>query len=407
MWPDLSYFFNDLIGTDVDNWTSIFKTFGVMLVIALAACGVLLKYELQQKEKAGLILPIKITTIETEKMSAMDIVINSFFSLIIGAKIPLLVSQFKDIKGDPASFLFSKQGTWWVGLLAAAATAIYYLWKNQKADPNPKTREFLQYPSTKTNDIIIIAGLSGVLGSKLFSITEDLSGFFKDPLASLFSGAGLNVYGGLILAFAVVYWYVKKIGIKPIYMMDISGMGILLGYAVGRIGCQLSGDGDWGIEAAAIPDWWFLPDWLWSYNYPNNINNDGILLSQCDPEAFRAARISGLSSEDSCLKSCGMRYCFELKPGVYPTPIYETLFGLMACALLWFNKHRFKIPGTIFFIYMILNGIERFFVEFIRVNERYDLFGLNWSQAQYISILFVIIGIGGLFYLYSGKKIKD
>ena len=79
----------------------------------------------------------------------------------------------------------------------------------------------------------------------------------------------------------------------------------------------------------------------------------------------------------------------------------------MACALLWFNKHRFKIPGTIFFIYMILNGIERFFVEFIRVNERYDLFGLNWSQAQYISILFVIIGIGGLFYLYSGKKIKD
>ena len=56
---------------------------------------------------------------------------------------------------------------------------------------------------------------------------------------------------------------------------------------------------------------------------------------------------------------------------------------------------------------MILNGIERFFVEFIRVNERYDLFGLNWSQAQYISILFVIIGIGGLFYLYSGKKIKD
>jgi hypothetical protein len=73
MWPDLSYFFHDVIGTDVDNWTSIFKTFGVMLVIALAACGVLLKYELQQKEKAGLILPIKITTIETEKMSVMDI----------------------------------------------------------------------------------------------------------------------------------------------------------------------------------------------------------------------------------------------------------------------------------------------------------------------------------------------
>lgn len=406
MWPDLSYFFNDLIGTDVDNWTSIFKTFGVMLVIALASCGVLLKYELQQKEKAGLILPLKITMVETEKMSYMDILINSLFSLVIGAKLPLLIAQFNDFKGDPASFVFSKKGMWWVGLLAAAATAIYYLWKNQKADPKPKTKEFLQYPSAKTNDIIIIAGLSGVLGSKLFSITEDLSGFFKDPLGSLFSGAGLNIYGGLILAFAVVYWYVKKIGIKPVYMMDISGMGILLGYAVGRIGCQLSGDGDWGIEAAAIPEWWFLPDWLWSYNYPSNVNNDGVLLSQCDPEAFRTARISGLSPEDSCLKSCGMRYCFELKPGVYPTPIYETTFGLLACALLWLNKHRFKIPGTIFFLYMILNGVERFFIEFIRVNEKYNLFGLNWSQAQYISILFVIIGIGGLYYLYGGKKDK-
>lgn len=404
MWPDLSYFFHDLIGTDVDNWTSIFKTFGVMLVLALASCGVLLKYELQEKEKQGLILPMKISVIETEKMSFMDIFINSIFSLFIGAKLPMLVARFDEFKGDPASFIFSKMGMWWVGIIAGAATAIYYFWKNQKADPNPKTKEILQYPSSKTNDIIIIAGLSGVLGSKLFSITEDMSGFFKDPLGSLFSGAGLNVYGGLILAFIVVYWYVKKIGIKPVYMMDISGMGILLGYAVGRIGCQLSGDGDWGIEAAAIPDWWFLPDCLWSYNYPNNVNNDGVLLSQCDPEAFRAARISGLSSEDSCLKSCGMRYCFELKPGVYPTPIYETGFGLIACALLWINKNRFKIPGTIFFIYMIINGVERFFIEFIRVNERYDLFGLNWSQAQYISVLFVIFGIGGLYYLYGMKK---
>lgn len=406
MWPDLSYLFHDIFGTNVDNWTSIFKTFGFMLVIALAACGVLLKYELMQKEKDGLILPLKITLVETEKILPTDILINSIFSLVIGAKLPVLIMQFNEFKGDPASFLFSKKGMWEIGIIAAIATAAYYLWQNKKAHPTPKTKEFLQYPSSKTNDIIIIAGLSGVLGSKLFSITEDLSGFFKDPLGSLFSGAGLNIYGGLIVAFIAVYWYVKKIGIKPVYMMDISGMGILLGYAVGRIGCQLSGDGDWGIEAAAIPDWWFFPDWLWSYNYPNNVNNDGVLLSQCDPEVFRAARISGLSSEDACLKSCGMRYCFELKPGVYPTPIYETVFGLIACFLLWFNKHKFKIPGTIFFIYMILNGVERFFIEFIRVNEKYQLLGLNWSQAQYISVLFVLGGIGGLFYLY-GRKVTN
>jgi len=404
MWPDLSYLFHDILGTAVDNWTSIFKTFGFMLVLALAACGVLLKYELRRKENEGLILPLKVKIFQSEKYTISDIIINSFFSLVLGAKIPLLMQHFDEFKGDPASFLFSKKGMWGVGIIAALATAGYYFWKNKNADPNPKSIEIDQYPSSKTNDIIILAGLSGVLGSKLFSITEDLSGFFKDPLGALFSGSGLNVYGGLILAFIMVYWYVKKIGIKPVYMMDISGMGILLGYAIGRIGCQLSGDGDWGIEAAAMPNWWFLPDWLWSYNYPNNVNNDGVLLSQCDPELFRSARISGLSVEDSCLKSCGMRYCHELSPGVYPTPIYETFFGLLACAILWLNKHKFKIPGTIFFIYMILNGIERFFIEFIRVNDRYQMFGLNWSQAHYISVLFVIVGVGGLFYLYRSKS---
>ncbi len=406
MYPDLSYFFNDLFGTDVDNWTSIFKTFGFMLVIALASCGVLLRHELLQKEKAGLILPLKIKQVITEKLSIQDIIINSLFSLFIGAKLPVLIMKFDEFKGDPASFVFSKIGMWWLGILAALGTAAYYFWKNKKADPNPKISEILQYPSSKTNDIIIIAGISGVLGSKLFSITEDISGFFKDPLGALFSGSGLNVYGGLILAFVAVYWYVKKIGIKPIYMMDISGMGILLGYAIGRIGCQLSGDGDWGIEAAAIPNWWFLPDWLWSYNYPNNVNNTGVLLAQCDPAAYQNAIVSGMSQEDSCLTSCGMRYCHELVPGVYPTPVYETTFGLLAFGLLFINKHRFNIPGTIFFLYMILNGIERFMIEFIRVNDKYAMYGLNWSQAQYISILFIVIGFVGLFYLLKNSKIK-
>ena len=407
MYPDLSYFFNDILGTQVDNWTSIIKTFGFMLVVALASCGVLLKSELQRLEKKGLILPQMVTMTTTNKLSNQDIVINSMFSLFFGAKIPMLIWQFDQFKGDPASLIFSKLGYWWLGILLAIITAAYYYWQNSKADPNPKTEKMMLYPSAKTNDIIILAGLSGVLGSKLFSITEDLPGFFKEPLGSLFSGSGLNVYGGLILAFIVVYWYVKKIGIKPIYMMDIGGMGILLGYAIGRIGCQLSGDGDWGIVAAEMPNWWFLPDWLWSYNFPNNVNNDGVLLSQCNAEIFNTARSSGLSVEDSCLKSCGMRYCHEINPRVYPTSVYETIFGLLAFALLWFNKERFRIPGTMFFLYMIINGTERFFIEIVRVNERYHLLGLNWSQAQYISILFIIIGLAGLWWLYRNKNTKS
>ncbi|MFN8338441.1 MAG: prolipoprotein diacylglyceryl transferase family protein [Saprospiraceae bacterium] len=404
MYPDLSYLFHDLFGTNVDNWTSIVKTFGLLLVLALVACGIMLKSELERLERAGKILPQKVTDVMTSKLSLMDILFNSFLSLFFGAKISAAFFNFDKIKGDPASFIFSKEGNWPIGILLAALTVAYYYWQNSKADHQPKTKEYLRYPSTKTNDIIMMAGLSGVLGSKLFSITEDLPGFFKDPLGSLFSGSGLNVYGGLILAFIVVYWYVKKIGIKPIYMMDIAGMGILLGYAIGRIGCQLSGDGDWGIVASATPDWWFLPDWLWSYNYPNNVSNDGTLLAQCNVEAFDAARASRLSIEECCQQSCGMRYCHELKPGVYPTPIYETTFGLLAFFLLWINRNKFTIPGTIFFLYMVLNGVERFLIETIRVNEKYQLFGLNWSQAQYISILFIMTGFGGLYYLFSKKS---
>ncbi len=404
MWPDLSYFFHDLLGTEVDNWTSIFKTFGFMLVMALLCCGVLLRSELRRLEGLGKILPQKSTVTVSDKVPIQDIIINSLFLAVITAKLPIIVSNFDEFKGDPASFILSKMGHWPIGLLVGALVAGYYFWKNSQSKTDEKATETLLYPSAKTNDIIIIAGISGVLGSKLFSVFEDMSGFLQDPLGALMSGSGLNVYGGLIVAFFAVSWYVKRIGIKPIYMMDIGGIGILLGYAVGRIGCQLSGDGDWGIVAAQIPDWWFLPDWLWSYNYPNNVNNDGVLLAQCNAEIFNSSRMSGLSVEESCKAACGMRYCHEMNPGVYPTPIYETVFGLLAAAILWLNKHKFKIPGTIFFIYMIVNGIERFLIETIRVNDRYDFLGLQWSQAQYISILFVLIGIGGLIWLFRKKS---
>lgn len=401
MYPDLSYFFHDLLGTDVDNFTSIFKTFGVMLVLALMACGVFLKYELKRLEAAGKIHPIKVFKNTSERISALDIAVNSAIMFFLGAKIPIIFSNFKAFQADPASVIFSKIGNWGIGILVGALSAAYFIYKNSKTpDTSNVKEEYLQYPSEKTNNIIMIAGFAGVLGSKLFSITENLSGFFKNPLGSLFSGSGLNIYGGLILAFIAVYWYIKKLGIKPLYMMDIAGMGILLGYAIGRIGCQLSGDGDWGIEASAMPSWWFLPDWMWSFNYPHNVNNDGSVMSNVNQELFNTAIAQRASIEEACQTASGMRYCHEITPKVYPTPLYETIFGFISFGILFLFRNTFKITGTIFFIYMILNGIERFFIEFIRVNDRYDYFGVHWSQAQYISILFVIIGIVGLIWLY-------
>lgn len=404
MYPDLSYFFHDILGTQVDNWTSIFKTFGFMLVVALVACGYFLKSELVRLESEGKILP-KITTVTvTGKIALSDILTNSVFFCILVAKGGIIVSDFTHFSANPAGAIFSKEGFWLPGILAGFLFSVYHIWNNSKITEKPVTRSISIYPSSKTNDIIILAGLSGVLGSKLFSVLEDIPAFLEDPSGAFFSGSGLNVYGGLILAFITVYWYVNRIGIKPIYMMDIAGMGILLGYAIGRIGCQLSGDGDWGIQATAIPDSWFLPDWLWSYTYPSNVNNEGVLLASCNPETYQNAVLSGLSTENSCVQSCGMRYCHELDQGVYPTPIYETLFCLLAFGILYMKKHAFRIPGTLFFTYMIINGFERFLIETIRVNEKYPLFGMLWSQAQYISVLFVITGFAGLVYLLKIRK---
>jgi prolipoprotein diacylglyceryltransferase len=395
MYPDLSYLFHDLFGTATDNWTSIFKTFGVFLVLALLSCGVLLKYELKRLEKIGWIQPTKKMISVNPRQSLSEILFNGVFFTFFLAKAIYIFSDFESFKSDPAGILFSSKGSWVFPIMAGLGYIIYNFLNTSKL-PTETFQETLIYPSTKTNDIIIVAGLSGVAGSKLFSVLEDLSGFIKDPVSSFFSGSGLNVYGGIIVAFVVVYAYVKKLGIKPIYMMDISGMGILLGYAIGRMGCQFSGDGDWGIVATSIPDWWFLPEWIWSYNYPNNVNNDGVLLHVCNADTYNAIIAQGYSATTACLESCGFKYCHEMVPKVFPTPIYETTFGLLFFIILFKTKHLFKVPGTLFFLYMILNGIERYLIEMIRVNDKYSFAGLEWTQAQYISILFAVVGIVGI-----------
>ncbi|MBK8700559.1 MAG: prolipoprotein diacylglyceryl transferase [Saprospiraceae bacterium] len=400
MYPDLSYFFHDVFGSPVDNWTSIFKSFGLMLGIAFLACAWLVRNELIRLEKIGLVKAMQYPNPMKQKAGLQDIITNSLVTLIIAAKLPYIINHFADFKADPASIIFSAKGSWAIGLLAGLAYAIFLYVQEQKRDVSSVPSTISVSPHQKTMDIILLAAISGVVCSRLFSIFENMEDFFRDPLGQLFSGSGLTVYGGLILAFITVYWYVKKNGIKPIYMMDIAGMGILLGYGIGRIGCQIAGDGDWGIVAAAQPEWWFLPDWLWSYHYPNNVSNDGVTIAGCNADLITTAKGT---IEERCQVICGMRYCHQLEPAVYPTPVYETLISMTGFGLLFMMRNKIKIAGMTFFLYMIYNGIERFFIEQIRVNERYDFLGLNWSQAQYISVGFILGGIAGLVYL-SKKK---
>lgn len=405
MYPDLSYLFHDLFGTDLDNWTSIFKTFGLMLALAFIACAVYVRAELKRKEEEGLLAPMKRTITTKAGIDWQEIITNSAILGLFAFKVPMLFSDFASFQQDPAGALFSMKGSPLIGLLVFGAAAAYNYYIQNKEDRKASSKEVLVHPYQITGDIIITAAVSGIIGAKVFSIIENLDAFFADPLGQLLSGSGLTVYGGLIFGIIAVYLKVKKAGIRPVHMFDIGGPGILLGYAVGRMGCQFSGDGDWGIVAKAQPDWWFLPDWMWSYTFPNNVANSGKLIDGCDAASF--ASTAG-PVEIKCLAACGQRYCHELAQGVYPTSFYEILMTFAGLGVFWLFRKRIKIGGMVFALYMMFNGVERFFIETIRVNDRYDYFGLGWSQAQWISVGFFTTGLILAIYLYKyGTRHRD
>lgn len=403
MYPDLSYLLHDIFGTQPDNWTSIFKTFGLLLASALLAAGWVLKKELVRLEEEGKISATK-QMVKSTSTQMSDVVTNSIIVAFFGSKIPYIISNFSDFQSDPAGVIFSAKGYWLIGLLLGVAVAVYLFLESKKASDGPSMKEVMLSPHEKTSDIVILAGLSGVIGAKLFSVFENLPALAKDPMGVLFSGSGLNVLGGVILATIVVIWYIRKLQINPWYVMDIGGMGILVGYAVGRLGCQLSGDGDWGIVASAIPEAWFLPDWMWSYDFPNNVAQSGGLIEGCTQEAYNAAYKPGISEEDRCFTACGLRYCHQLKEAVYTTSVFETIFWFAGFLMLWMVRKKIQIAGILFFLYMIYNGVMRYLIEEIRVNDQSSFLGIEISQAQKISILFVIVGILGVLWLVNRDK---
>ena len=386
MYPDLSYFFHDLFGTNPDNWLSVGKTFGVFLIFSFIASALVLHHELKRKEKEGLLQAF------TEKVRVgfpatwQEIAQNALFGFIIGFKLPYIAQHFQEFKPDPAGIILSGKGTWLWGILAAAVFGFLKYRENKKLQiAKPFIREDQVLPHQRIGDITILAAISGIIGARLFSIIEseeNIKAFIKDPLDQLLSGSGLAIYGGLILAFITVYWFVRSKGMKPIYIMDAVAPALIMGYAVGRLGCQFSGDGDWGIvNAAATPGWWFLPDWAWSFNYPHNVLRDGVQI-----------------------EGCLWQYCRQLAEPVYPTPLYETFFSLIIFGILWVMRKRFKIAGMLFFLYVLLNGIERFFIEKIRTNPDIHILGMSATQAEYVAGLLIVIGLVGMIYLGLKKK---
>lgn len=375
MYPDLSYLFHDLIGTEPDNWLSIFKTFGFFLLMAFITAAWLLKLELKRREKLGQFQGVKTTIEAGAAIGPKDYIVNALVGFVLGYKLPYAFSHFEEWKQDPGSVLLSTDGTLLYGLLGAALFSAYYYWLAQKEEEQyPKTLDL--YPSDRIGPITFAAAIGGLVGAKIFAVIEYLPQFFADPIHTFFSGSGLAIYGGLIGGAVAVIWYLRKHNIAILPFTDAVAPALIVSYGVGRIGCQLSGDGDWGTIAKAQPDWWFLPDWMWGYKYPHSV-------------------VGGSGDNPSVrIPDCAYEYCNELTYAAYPTPFYEMVMAFAIGAILWsLRKKLTPIPGMLMAIYLVFNGVERFLIEYVRINDTYNVLGLELTQAQLIAIGFVIGGL--------------
>ena len=386
MFPDLSYLFHYLFGTAPDNWTSIFKTFGLFLVLAILTAAYILYKELKRKAEEGLFKQMESEVITGQGASIGEILSNAFFGFIVGFKGLYAFQNFSEFQADPSSIILSLKGHMVGGIVSALLFGAFRWWeKNRTKLAEPQVQKVQLYPHDLIGDITILAAISGLIGAKVFALVEDLPTFFEDPIGTFFSGSGLAIYGGLIGGFIGVSIYLRKRKIPIIHVIDAVAPALIIAYGIGRLGCHFSGDGDWGIvNTMAQPSWWFLPDWLWAFDYPHNVLREtkGVLIEGCE-----------------------FKYCTKLAEPVFPTPIYETTMAFIIGAILWSLRKRIVIPGMLFFIYLIFNGTERFFIEKIRVNDKYEVFGIQSTQAEFIATILFLIGvIGSIFLWYRHQK---
>lgn len=439
MYPNLYFVFNEWFGWKI-NAFKIFYTFGIFVAIAFIVSAYVLTLELKRKEKSGLLLPREETITTGKPASFMDLFINGLVGFIFGYKLigAFLASRQSGI--DLQEYIFSREGSIGGGLLLAAVLIfLKYREKNKQKLAKPEKRTIRIWPHDRVGDIVIFALIFGIIGAKLFDNLENWDRFMENPIGNLLSPSGLTFYGGLICATIAICIYASKKGINLLHLIDAAAPALMIAYAVGRMGCQIAGDGDWGIfnsayisdvpghVVPATPEQFqeklkehstyflngsvtdpggvstmvtdrheesldkvphksfrgpkFLPTWMFAFTYPHNVNEDGILIPGCEG-----------------------KYCRALPLPVFPTPFYEIVASFILFLFLWLIRRRIKVAGVMFCIYLILNGIERFLVETIRVNTTYSIFGLHPTQAELISSAFVIIGIIGIFYFKRRAK---
>jgi phosphatidylglycerol:prolipoprotein diacylglycerol transferase len=201
-------------------------------------------------------------------------------------------------------------------------------------------------PTWRAGALQPITGLAGLAGSRLYHLLESPAEFFADPWPQLFSTMGFAWFGAVIGGFLALLFLARRFRMRVLLMLDVASPAAALGYGIGRMGCLISGDGDYGIPTS-------LP---WGMSFPNGIV----------PTTQR----------------------------VHPTPIYEFLIALAISWILWKVGGRASktasTNGVVFASYLVLTGVARFMIEYIRINPR-SFFGL--TNAQTASVASILAGV--------------
>ena len=376
MYPTISDLIQDLTGLHIPL---PIQSFGFFVALSFLLGAWVMSLDLKRKEETGLLKSIVKTVVKGKPASLQMLASNALVSFFIGYKLIYMVFDYSSFVENPQALLLSLKGNFFGGLLSAALfTYLKYKEKQKEKLPNPIEESLQVRPHELMGNITLIAAVSGIIGAKVFHNLENMNDFLNDPIGSLLSFSGLTFYGGLIFGAIAVLWYGQKNGIHWKHMVDASAPGLMLAYGIGRIGCQVSGDGDWGITNMQVQPSWlsFLPSWTWSYQYPHNVISEGILMPDCIG-----------------------KHCYYLAQPVFPTPLYEAIMGIALFFVLWSIRKKIKIPGMLFAIYLVFNGTERFCIEKIRVNTFYHIFGYSITQAEIISFMLMITGIAGIIWL--------
>jgi len=230
--------------------------------------------------------------------------------------------------------------------------------------------------------ITLIALFGGLLGAKLFDLLENPDEFKSGIFHALFSPAGLTYYGGLIVAILLIYVYVKSKKLSFLRIADAAAPALIIAYGIGRIGCQLAGDGDYGIPTK-------LP---WGMTYAKGTAKPTVELLeyfQRNPGEDSVYHYSEYRMIRVGQDEFGPITKFDESVHLHPAPLYELLYSILIFLFLWSKRKVWDSDvGKLFGVYLILQGLTRFLIEFIRLNPLY----YSLSLSQWIGLAAIIVG---------------